>query len=112
MMEQLSLTEAERVRDDAIARAERHALQEWKDTTMQIIKVLAIAYPTFTTDDVWLELSRTPHVGTHEPRALGSMMRAAYKVGWVAPTDQYVKSRRPECHARPVKVWRSRFWED
>lgn len=112
MMEQLSLTDAESRRDDAIARAERHALQEWKDTTMQIIKVLAIAYPTFTTDDVWLELNRTPHVGTHEPRALGSMMRAAYKLGWVAPTDQYVKSRRPECHARPVKVWRSRFWED
>ena len=111
MMEQLSLTDAERVRDDAIARAERHALQEWKDTTMDIIKVLAIAYPTFTTDDVWLELNRTPHVGTHEPRALGSMIRAAYKLGWIVPTQEYENSTRPECHARPVKVWRSRLYQ-
>ena len=112
MMEQLSLTDAERVRDDAIARAERHALQQWKDLTMATIKELAVMCPRFTTDDVWIELSRTPDVAKHEPRALGSMIRAAYKLGWVAPTDQYVKSRRPECHARPVKVWRSRFWED
>ena len=79
---------------------------------MQIIKVLAIAYPTFTTDDVWLALQKVPDVATHEPRALGSMMRAAGKSGWIVPTDRYVNSRRPECHARPVKVWRSRFWED
>jgi len=110
-MEQLSLTDAERVRDDAIARAERHALQQWKDLTMATIKELAVMCPRFTTDDVWIELSRTPDVATHEPRALGSMMRAAYKLGWIVPTDQYENSVRPECHARPVKIWASRLYQ-
>lgn len=110
-MEQLSLTEAESRRDDAIARAERHALQEWKDHTMRCIAHCAVTYPTFTTDDVWVLLSDVPEIGTHEPRALGSMMRAAFKLGWVVPTDQYVKSRRPECHARPVKIWASRLYQ-
>ena len=110
-MEQLSLTDAERVRDDAIARAERHALQQWKDLTMATIKELAVMCPRFTTDDVWIELSRTPDVATHEPRALGSMMRAACKLGWIVPTDQYENSVRPECHARPVKIWASRLYQ-
>lgn len=108
-MEQLSFTEAERARDDAIARAERHAVDEWKTVTFGIIRQLAECSPSFTTDDVWLALQKVPEVATHEPRALGSMMREAAKSGWIVPTDRYVNSQRPECHARPVKVWRSRL---
>jgi hypothetical protein len=107
IMEQLSMTEAMRARDDAIARAERHAVDAWKTVTFGVIRQLAETCPSFTTDDVWLGLRKVPEVATHEPRALGSMMREAAKSGWIVPTDRYVNSHRPECHARPVKVWRS-----
>lgn len=110
-MEQLSMTDAMRARDDAIARAERHADDRWKSLTFSIIKHLAESLPEFTTDHVWTWLQEYPEIHTHERRALGSMMRAAGKSGWIEPTDRYVNSQRPECHARPVKVWRSRLME-
>jgi hypothetical protein len=108
-MEQLSMTDAMRARDDAIARAERHAVDEWKTATFGVIRQLAESCQSFTTDDVWLALQKMPEVATHEPRALGSMMRQAANLGWIEPTDRYKNSARPECHARPVKVWRSRI---
>ena len=108
-MEQLSMSDAMRARDDAIARAERHAVDGWKTATFGVIRQLAESCASFTTDDVWLALQKLPDVATHEPRALGSMMRQAAKSGWIEPTDRYVNSQRPECHARPVKVWRSRL---
>lgn len=108
-MKQLSMTDAMGARDDAIARAERHAVDAWKTATFGVIRQLAESCASFTTDDVWLALQKLPDVATHEPRALGSMMRQAAKSGWIEPTDRYVNSQRPECHARPVKVWRSRL---
>lgn len=110
-MEQLSMDEAISRREDAIVRANRHADDQWKSLTFSIIRQLAESLPEFTTDHVWAWLQEYPEIHTHERRALGSMMRETYKSGWIEPTDRYVNSQRPECHARPVKVWRSRLWE-
>jgi len=110
-MEQLSLTDAIERRDDAIVRANRHANDEWTSLVFKIIRYLAQELPSFTTDHVWKWLQEYPDVQTHEPRALGAMMREAYKSGWVEPTDRYENSHRPECHARPVRVWASRLYQ-
>lgn len=110
-MEQLSIDEAISRREDAIVRANRHAVETWKTATFGVIRHLAETCLSFTTDDVWMALQEIPDVATHEPRALGSMMREAAKSGWITPTDGYVNSQRPTCHARPVRVWRSRLWE-
>jgi hypothetical protein len=42
-----------------------------------------------------------------EPRAIGAMMTNAAKAGVIAPTNRYTPSARPECHRRPVKIWKS-----
>lgn len=110
-MDQLSMDDAINKREDAIVRANRHADEQWKSLTFSFIRQLAESLPEFTTDHVWAWLQEYPDVATHEPRALGSMMREAYKLGWIVPTDRYENSVRPECHARPVKVWRSRLME-
>jgi len=38
---------------------------------------------------------------------MGAVMRAAARRGLIVKTDRVVNSRRAECHARPVAVWRS-----
>jgi hypothetical protein len=71
------------------------------------VKHLARMRPEFTTDDVWEHLFQNDLPMPHEPRALGAVMVAAARARIIAPTDRYTPSARPECHRRPVKIWRS-----
>lgn len=109
-MEQLVLdaNAAKSARDVAIRIVDRNADVEWKRTAEMIISLVATQREYFTTDDVWVDLVRYhPSIKTHEPRALGAMMKSAARQGVVEVTNEYVPSSRRECHARPVRVWRS-----
>lgn len=44
---------------------------------------------------------------THEPRALGALMREAARAGDIEATDAWALSERVACHRRPLRVWRS-----
>jgi len=103
--------EAVRRRDEAIARVDRNADDEWKRRALSVIEWLAHQTDEFTTDEVWdglAGLAGFPGGATHEPRALGAMMKRAAKHGLIEATDRYRNSVRPECHARPVRIWASR----
>jgi alkylated DNA nucleotide flippase Atl1 len=41
------------------------------------------------------------------PNAVGAIMHSAYSQGLLEPTERYVRSTRPSCHAAVVRVWRS-----
>jgi len=99
--------QAEAAADEALARVEAHADPDWKDRAYAIIFELARVRVEFTTDDVWRELGQAG-VDTHEPRALGALMRQAAADHVIAPTDRYKPSSRVVCHGRPVRIWRSR----
>lgn len=91
--------------DEAIQRAKEHADREWYGDALGIVAALARRGEAFTTDDVWAQTD--PTLSTHEPRALGAVMRDARKRGWIVPTSEYRQSSRLECHGRPVRVWRA-----
>lgn len=88
---------------DSIDVAEQHADTQWLAQADAIVFRFAAGARPFTTDDVWAELTRTG-VTTHEPRALGAVLRRFSKVGTIVPIG-YRPSTRPECHGRPVRVW-------
>ena len=94
-------------RDKAIEQVEANANPDWKKHAYTAIEHLARMRPQFTTDDVWQYMADRDIVAPHEPRALGAIMVAAAKAGLIAPTDRYTPSARPECHRRPIKIWRS-----
>jgi hypothetical protein len=98
--------EGERRRDDAIDRVDENAQKDWKDAARVAVAALASLKDTFTTDDVW-KLLETQGYQTHEPRALGAVMRRAARNGLIESTDRTRLSERPECHRRPVRIWRS-----
>lgn len=102
---QPSLEEAMEERDKAIDQAERNADEQWKHTAMLIIRDLAQSHHSITSDTVWAHLINLGVV-THEPRALGALMRKAAKAGWIEATDRYIPSHRGVNHARPVRVWK------
>lgn len=97
---QMSMFDGEAARDKAIENLDA-AYDEWVDSVMNIIESIPI-HQTFTTDYLWENVETIPN----EPRAMGAAMARAGRQALASPTGRYVKSRRPECHARPVMVWR------
>ncbi len=93
-------------RDAAIDRVDENADEAWKKAAAVIVERLCRTRGEFTTDDVWKLLADSGR-GTHEPRAMGAVMRTAATGGLCANTGRVVKSVREECHNRPVAVWRS-----
>lgn len=97
---------AEEERDKALARVESHADEEWKKIALKVVGDLAANQSELTTDDVWLVLSEHD-CATHEPRALGAVMRRAAAVGIIERTDVTRRSIRSTRHRGDVRVWKS-----
>lgn len=98
------ITELEKHTDRAINTAGAHADKDWKHEAHEAIKVLIKSRHTFTGDDVWRLLEHTG-LKTHEPRALGAVIKGFAKEGLIVPTGNYVKSMRKESHRRPLQEW-------
>jgi hypothetical protein len=108
-MDQMDLFAARSARDEAMARVEEHADVDWKVAARRAVLDAARVLPRLTSDDV---MDRISGVSTHELRALGPIMLAAAKNGWIAKADcAAVLCRRSSRHAAPLTVWRSLILE-
>lgn len=92
-------------REEAINRVDSHANTEWKSVAYLTAMRVARQKRFFTSEEVWDALPDEVH--THEPRAMGAIMRRLRKEKVVEPTDQFVISTSPLGHGRPSRVWRS-----
>ena len=104
-MEQPDLFTAAEAADEAIARADDHAAPDWRTEALAAGRRAAARLDLLTSDDVRREIG--DRADTHEPRALGAIMRALATEGVIASTDRYAKSGRVEAHDRPMRLWRS-----
>jgi hypothetical protein len=99
-------------RDEALVRVARNADATWRDVAARAVRFLAETRREFTTDDVWALLQHYyPELGTHEPRALGAVMRQVAREGYIEATGRYRESGRAVCHRNPKKIWRARAEE-
>jgi hypothetical protein len=93
--------------EQAIERVGLNADQLWAIEALKIVEMLSIERHDFTTDDVWEWMNQLhPTMTTHEPRAMGAIMRKASQSRLCVPTERYINSMRPECHRRPLRVWK------
>ena len=104
---QTKMTTATDTRNKAITQVATNTDPTWAAQTMLIIKQIATNTFDFTTDDIWEQLKTSPLPTPHEPRALGAVMIAVQRCGIITATDKYRQSTRPECHARPIRVWQA-----
>ena len=92
--------------EEAIEQVGLNADQVWASEALKVVQMLSIQRHDFTTDDVWEWMNQLhPTMTTHEPRAMGAVMRKASADRLCAPTERYSKSLRPECHRRPIRIW-------
>jgi len=95
-------------KDEAINRVEANANAKWREAAYLACCLCAYKWREFTTDDVWeLMDALFPDCQTHEPRAMGAIMRKAVRAGKIEASGESFKSRRPQCHGRPIAVWDS-----
>ena len=97
------LEKGEKLRDAAIKQVGDNASSKWLEAALAAVQRVAEANDEFTTDEVWAEVAEM----THEPRAMGAVMRIAVRKKLVIPTNQYQPTKRPSSHARPIRVWKS-----
>lgn len=94
--------------DDALERVEEHADEGWKIAAQWAlwdeIHEHGLGHE-FTTDELHRRLE-AKGVSTHEPRALGAIVRKAAKAGYIVNTERTRKTSRPQSHKRPMTVWR------
>lgn len=100
------ITQLEKSTDNAVFTAGAFADRDWYSEATATVELLIRRGEDFTTDDVH-EILDQLSVETHEKRALGAIMRHFSKKGVISAIS-YRKSLRPECHRRPVAIWRPR----
>ena len=98
--------EGTRRRDAAIDQARDHAPEDWYRLANRAVVEVTRTHGLFTTDDVWAVLDRWDAPAPPEPRAMGAVMRDIGRSRVAVPTDRTRLSERPECHRRPLRVWR------
>lgn len=89
----------------AITQVENNADPEWVDKAREALLQVACTKAELTADDVWAHLGGTS--GTHEPRALGAIIRYGRRAGWLERTGRQTTSTRVVNHGRPTTVWAS-----
>ena len=93
----------------AIAEVAAHTNEEWRGVAMEAVAAVARRLQPFTTEDVWLYLrEHFPDAGVHNNKAMGPIMRAAQKAGWIEKTDSH-RAAEQMAHNRPMQLWRSRY---
>lgn len=96
---------AEEMKRTAIEHADYATNPLWRDRALDAVLAVAKSHREFTTDLVWLELSKTDGMSTPEPRAMGPIMITAVKRGWCRPTDRFKPTDRPAAHRNPKRVY-------
>ena len=89
--------------------ADRNAAPEWKHVYDACVLAAARKKAEITSDDVLAELEALPNPPrTHNQSAIGPAMVRANRMKILEPTEQFVRSERPEKRGNLHRVWRSK----
>lgn len=105
-MEQPDLFESAAT-DAAVALAGTNADPDWLLAARRACAHVCERQDFFTADDVAALLDRWGVPPTHEPRAMGAVLRWAKSARLCEPTGEYKPTVRPQGHQAPKRVWRS-----
>lgn len=95
-------------RDEAMARVDTAAPERFKAAAERVLWNVARRQKELSSDDIWAELTSEEIAGV-EPRALGPVLHAAGRRGWIVNTRRQRLTSRAVAHARPVTIWESRI---
>jgi hypothetical protein len=99
--------------EEAIGQATEAADPDWKEAARSAVRRVAYRQRFFTTDDIWGAIDAIdPEASTHEPRAMGGILRWAQDEGLASNTERVQKTARVAAHRRPLAVWESLVYRE
>jgi hypothetical protein len=98
---------ADALKREAMNRVAQNAPVDWLSAAKHAGVLVAKRRIEFTTDPIWRILELQAVAAPHEPRAMGPVMDALMRAGVCMKTGRVVPSSRPECHRRPITVYKS-----
>ena len=101
------LAAALETRDAAIDAIEANADMGWKAQALTAVKTVARRAKTFTVDDVWPVLDTAGVPRPNDSRAMGPVLRKAWREGIIRPTGRHVRSAQVQCHGNLRQEWES-----
>lgn len=100
--------------NEARRRGMRNAAQAadpvWWAYMLALVLEVAKRKPYLFTDDIERLRSERGGPTTHENRAIGPLMIAAKKNGWISPVDHWAQSSQVVNHRRHMRVWYSHLY--
>ena len=108
---------AEQKKQEALAQVESNANPEWVQAARAAVKRVAENKPYFTSDDVWIELEQNSTITTHNPAAMGAVMKFVQSSKLGEATGKHKPSIRTKTHKRQLMIWKSNLcatdtWDD
>src|SRR5580692_10284812 len=94
-------------RDDGMKRAAKNASPFWKNRARELLYNFAMSGPGFYGWQITQKL-REEGCTTFTDRALGPMMTAAAKKGWIEKTEHH--ERNPLANGCPSPMWKSKLY--
>jgi hypothetical protein len=101
----------EAAKREGMDRAERAANPEWVAFMLAALIEVAKRQPFFYSDDVELVRQNRGGPSTHENRAMGPLMKRAFRAGICEPTDRFAAASRAACHRCPRRIWKSMLYD-
>lgn len=96
---------------EGMQQADDNANPKWKATWDACVLAAARRLPELTSDDVLEEFEKLGHApGTHNLSAIGPAMQRAKKNGFIKPTNQTTRSKRPEKNGNLHRIWKSNYY--
>jgi hypothetical protein len=97
--------EGRRLRDEAVERVNDPL---WRSFAMDALHDIAQYRQTVTSEDVWRVLALKGIPFPREHRAMGPIMQAGVREGWIE-TRGFVQAERSSRHAAPIRVYQSKI---
>lgn len=101
------LNEVREVTEAAVAQSFENAQNPWKEYAMHCVSVIAKQKEYFTVNDVRPLVEASPYT-TQDNRALGGVIKAAQKRGWIEPSGEERVNKTG--HGTKMQVWKSRIF--
>ncbi|MCA9711962.1 MAG: hypothetical protein KDK70_39365 [Myxococcales bacterium] len=96
------------LRDQAVSDLEQGRDAMWQGRAFEALKIAAGIHVELTTDDVWHVLERWQEPAPSEPKSMAAVVLRGVREGPIVAADRAPRaSCRPECKARPLRVWKS-----
>ena len=93
---------------EAVAAITSRTSEDWRASALAAVRVVAERQTILTTEDVWLYLhDEGETVEVHDHRAMGPIMIAARRAGWIERREGAYQDALRMSHGRPLRLWNS-----